>query len=715
LDWSLASSGLIAAILIVFDVAGPLRAVVVLAVWLIVPGWALVRHAGIRDSAARLVFTVAASAVIGVAASLPMVWTASWVPIPVAVAIVLAASASLVVWPVADRKAVSGIGLLVKWGFSRTSSEWLPWLILVVAAVLWAVSLTLTDSSRLGDWGLLPAFPALWYVGVGVTVLMCVLGVSRTKISARYMSASIGALVVMLYASANLVEAVPRLPWVYKHIAVTTYITATGTVNPSIDLYNRWPGFFSLSAFLGEAMGYLDPLAYAAWAEVGFALLDAVVVLAIARALTGRNGAVSWTATLVFTLCNWVGQNYYSPQAFAFTLYLTMCLVAISFLRGEPVAWVKRVEGALARRQRVPDRGKESRTDAPRTASTSAQSRRTPTGAIWSASSLLVLQAVVVVSHQLTPYIAVLALLPLCLVGYVRPRWLGPSLLVIAVLYLLPNLNFVVSNFGLFTGFNPFRNATYTPPLVYRSDAAQLQAYCVILLSLLAVVIGLAGFARNMLRGNVRTTLIVAWLAAAPPLILFAQAYGGEARFRVFLFALPWLSIGVAWLFEGRKKEKRRPALSIVMLAMVALFVVGYFQPEADNRVQKSDVIAAQWLDARLKPGDLIMGETMQFPVLIGRNYPLIVVHGIDTATSMSDIQQYLKRPVTVQDIMNAIYGTAAAGPTYLGFSDSQEQFAKRHSLFPKGLLDKVEQEVAGNSQFEKVYDSGAVRIYKLP
>ena len=60
-------------------------------------------------------------------------------------------------------------------------------------------------------------------------------------------------------------------------------------------------------------------MSYAQWAETAFPLINAVLILAIARTIS-RHRAWYWMAAIVFTICNWVGQSYFAPQAFAFSL-----------------------------------------------------------------------------------------------------------------------------------------------------------------------------------------------------------------------------------------------------------------------------------------------------------------------------------------------------------------------------------------------------------
>ncbi|HEV7948993.1 MAG TPA: hypothetical protein VGP24_04415, partial [Glaciihabitans sp.] len=315
-SWLIAALGLFAALVIAIEAPGPVRALIVLTAWLLVPGWALIRHVAVPERAARVALVVVSSGTIAALASVIMVWTQWWYPLPVAVCVLVVASVSLIV-PAASAPVHVAATPRSALNPSRRLARLWPWGVLVGAITLWLISLARTSTDDLGQWGLLPEFPATWYIGVALAAVLCIGSVVRFQFPTGLMSASVASLVVMLYGSAGLVEEAPRLPWIYKHIAVTSYIDANGAVDPQIDLYNRWPGFFSTSAFLGQAIGYPNPVDYAAWAEVGFALIGVVLVLAIARVFS-RNSQWVWTVALVFIVGNWVGQNYYSPQAFAF-------------------------------------------------------------------------------------------------------------------------------------------------------------------------------------------------------------------------------------------------------------------------------------------------------------------------------------------------------------------------------------------------------------
>lgn len=720
-DGVIGALGLLAALLILLDAGGTVLAPFKLIMCLALPGWVLVSRLADADPAARLVWTVVASAMLFTVFAFFMAWSGIWHPRPVAAAGLVASSAAMVLFP-----AVHGFGSRpFEWRLrplrqmipldrlrllgrlrERGLRELLPWLVLGAALVLWGISLAMTGSGALDTWGLLTKYPVTWYLAVAAVLGLCIWGIgTRRETPARFLVAAVSGLVVMLYASANLLTAVPRLPWSYKHIAVTDFIGATGQMDPSVDIYNRWPGFFASSAFLGEAIGLRDALDYAAWAEIGFALLNVVTVLAIARALS-RNPRVYWTATLVFVLANWVNQNYYSPQAFGYTLYLTMCLVVLTFLRSTPVMVVQVLEERLTRPQLPVIESYERPV---------ARSMR-----VTAIVAVLLLQAAIVVSHQLTPYLALLGLVPLFLLGYFRPRWLAPALVVMTLLYLIPNIGFIEQKYGLFTGFDPLANAGYQPRSDTFTDPAawlmttRWMARAAVLLSVLTGVLALAGFVRRLMQGEVRTTLMVAWMAVAPAFGLLGQSYGGEARLRIYLFALPWLAIGVAWLFWSGPLRTRKALLgaTAALSSMALLFSVVYFQPEEDHRIPKGDVVASQWIDSHARSGDVIFEPGYFFPTLIGPNYPNY--YRTIRVAPLSGLIKNLTGPVNAENIEKYADSIKPTSNVYVVFSDNKREDESAAKLSPAGTVSNFEQDLSFDNRASRVFETETVRIYQI-
>jgi hypothetical protein len=701
----LAILGAVAAAFIVFDVSGPMRLVVALVAWLLVPGWSVVRRLNPRDLPVALGLTIVASAAIHTLVSLLLVWSEYWRPQIVEAGVILAASLVIVLWP--PRSDATQVPVHTRSRarpFAMHPAELVVWAPLVVAAVLWPIGLSQTDVSDLGDWGLLAAYPPLWFVSVALVFASLLWGLFARRIPPLRMGVALVLLVAILNGSASLLENVPRLPWAYKHLAVSRYIDTFGSIDPSIDLYNRWPGFFAMSAALEDVLGLNTSVGWASFAELAFALIDAALVLAIARTLS-RNAGVGWTAAIVFTVCNWVGQNYFSPQAFGLTIYLGVSLLALRYLGREPAKLPLAVERLVGRVLPV-KRGKLETLP-------TAVSRTTRYSVI---AAIIVLQFVITASHQLSPYLIVLALAPLFIVGYLRPWWLGVVLVAIPVFYLLPHYAYMQEKFGLFTGFNPFANVTFEPETIELPTAAgALQSQLVVLLSGFTVVVAVAGFARRIFSGQVRTTIMVAWLAMAPAVTLLAQSYGGEAKFRVFLFGLPWFAIGVAWLFwpTVRLTVRAAVALGTTLTVMLGLFVATYFQPEADLRVSATDVEASNWIDSQIKWGDSVVTFGPPFPTLTGPNYGDLLATPQGLAV-LADFGSGFPGGLNASAVLSYVDVSGVRGDTYIVFSDSQEEYGVRHNLYAEGQLDAAERMVQRDIDFDPVFTNEAVRVYKF-
>ena len=133
--------------------------------------------------------------------------------------------------------------------------------------------------------------------------------------------------VLMLHGTTAFLYDEPRFVWTYKHLGVVNSIVSTGHVDSTLDIYNNWPGFFALGAWLSESAG-VGPITFAAWAQVFFSLAEVAVLLFALRglAITER---VRWTAAWLFVVADWISQNYFAPQALAFLLSLVVIALCL--------------------------------------------------------------------------------------------------------------------------------------------------------------------------------------------------------------------------------------------------------------------------------------------------------------------------------------------------------------------------------------------------
>ena len=201
--------------------------------------------------------------------------------------------------------------------------SWRWWVVPLGALALFAVWLRSLDDvapAKTAGWGLLPALPSSWYGAFAGTILLYLwVLLSRHRIG-HTLAALHVVLVSLLFATTAAVYEAPRYPWTYKHIGVVDYLLQHGTVDRSIDIYMNFPAFFYLAAGVHQATGVpVEELAR--WAQPFHALVAAAAVYWVVGGLsTARR--VRYGATLIYTLGDWIGQNYFAPQALAFPVAL---------------------------------------------------------------------------------------------------------------------------------------------------------------------------------------------------------------------------------------------------------------------------------------------------------------------------------------------------------------------------------------------------------
>ena len=106
---------------------------------------------------------------------------------------------------------------------------------------------------------------------------------------------------------------------------IIDYIQRNNAFNLFIDqlpAYHNWPGFFALNAFLVDVAG-LDSAELCGLGPRVLNLIDLGALLIILRS-TLRDRRAIWLAIWLFFATNWVGQDYFSPQATNYFLHLVI-------------------------------------------------------------------------------------------------------------------------------------------------------------------------------------------------------------------------------------------------------------------------------------------------------------------------------------------------------------------------------------------------------
>jgi hypothetical protein len=432
-------------------------------------------------------------------------------------------------------------------------------------------------------------------------------------------------------------------------------------------------------------------MSYAGWFEFLFAWLDAMVVAAIAFVVI-RNRGVAAMSALIWLLTNWIGQTYFSPQALAFLLSLAIMLIVVRQFGGGGGAHrrVTRILGFIVRSRAQP-----------------TETLATPLGwSRWqSVVVVIALDAAVVAVHQLSPYMVLLQLGALTVLGF-RPRWLVLVFAGLTVAYLYPNLDYVQDHFGLFSGTNPVDNAKVTSTHYHR---AWFYQHVGAILSLTAIAFAMLGALRLARSGHAHRVIPIAVLALVPYVVLFGNSYGGEGVLRAFLFSSPWLAILIAWGLSMLRRERQLPVALGVASILCVLFLFAFVGNAGTNVIPRSEVEAASYFYDHAPPGSALMVAGDDFPFRFDRRYGVMRSLNLFEDSALAG-RAFSRRDVSY--IATALLGESAHG--YLVFSTTQRRFARYYGTTPPGALEQLERWVAASPEFALWRGTEHARIYRL-
>ncbi len=440
---------------------------------------------------------------------------------------------------------------------ARQSPRWLLAAGPVCAAIaVWSASRV--DLTGLDDLGLAAALPvAYWVALVGLNAAFFA-ALRRPVVPNRTMIVLLGALIVTLFGVAAFVSPIPRGEAVWRHLGIVDHISRTGRIDGRIDAYFNWPGFFAASHAAASLAGVRSLVTAARWAPVWFNVLWVWAASVPLRVLT-RDRMHMWFGLWVFCLLNWIDQDYYSPQAFAFFLYLVVIGLAVSVLGGSP-------SGRMAAFRRA----SASTIDGVR----SWWRSRYPAGGVNArqrciAVGLVVLCGLaVIVSHQLTPIALIIVLAAIVVAG----RLWSTRLPVIFAIALLVWLVTAASDYLLghpvvsLDALGESVNANVGRRLSGSSGHMLVVRERMLLSAVMAGLASLGALRRRHWRRHTPTdtglTATVA-MAIAPFTLVPAQSYGGEMLLRATLFALPFMAVLISdALVPSDRAAASRPALS---------------------------------------------------------------------------------------------------------------------------------------------------------
>jgi hypothetical protein len=597
-----------------------------------------------------------------------------------------------------------------------------PLLAVVCAIMLWAASLPGVNLSRMNDLGLASVLPPATYVALTVLIVSFCLVIHQRRAPMPIALLHVVVLIVMIHGTPAILYGTLRYSWAWKHVGIVDYIQRHGSVNPYISFlnaYHNWPGFFALSALITEVAGFKSALSFASWGPVFFNLLDLGALLLILKTCT-HDKRLILLSVWFFYLTNWVGQDYFSPQALSYFLHLVIlgiCLAWFKVTTPPAKVAIKRwhvFDRAVYLFHRLLSRATSRET--PDTVSPPLQG----TGLMM---IVFVLFAVIVSSHQLTPFMTILATAALVLLQRCSARSL-PILMAaltitwivyMAVAFLRGNLYWIVESIG-----QAENNANST--LINLSQISPGQVVVAYMSrGLTAFLWGLAvlGLIRRLRQGYWDLSSLL--LAIAPFLMLASNSYGGEMLFRVYFFSLPFMAFFAAsLLYPGSCADTTRATVTLTALLSGALLVglcFSYYGKERMYYFTKNEVAASQYLNNVAPDGSLLLNMSFNYPWTF-HNYEYYTYQSLlgnigAGTTSISKTRQLrlLGHPVEVilQMVEDGRY-TAA----YLIITRSQKADVEESGLMPVGSVDKIERTLMQSRRFKVILVNHDAIIFTL-
>lgn len=570
---------------------------------------------------------------------------------------------------------------------------------LLIAAGFWFYSINHVDYREIADFGLVPLLGSSWKTCFAIVLVA--LGVYATSTAPKpwLMATIVGALIAAVYLVPVAVYEVPHYPWNYKHVGVTELLLHNHRALNFVDIYNRWPSFFAAAGVYTRFGGFSSTLDYVKWAEIYFIGLQATLVAAIALTVDKRI-AVAGLSAGFFVLLNWIGQAYFSPQAYSFVLMLAVVLIAFGQLYdgGNKIGELLKRVGAFLVRKKQEWPGRSENTDWPQGLAVAV---------------LLAIMFVTAMVHQLTPYVLLMQLTLITLAGFLRPRWLFIAAGALTVSYLVPQFGWINENFGVLGSLDPFANAGRERVIEIACNPACQKVNLMIILTTLGGALG--GVAAIFFLGRRRPDLPIGLLALsfiAPFLTLVVQSYGGEAILRVVMFSAAFSGILIALALSEVGRGWLRRVLVVGALLVLGLgFTYSYFGKEEDRYLTPEGVESARYVYRHAPLGSVLVPLAPNAPGQLTYNYWTVFspFEGIFVDPPL------LKReynPGMTQELANWIANQSESG--FVIFSPQMVEYAEDFGLMPKGTPEKLRKAMLKSPLWELWHKNGDVEVFKL-
>lgn len=476
----------------------------------------------------------------------------------------------------------------------------------VLAVALLPLAASTTNLDDLGGWGLAAALSPFGWLALALSIAACVVELWSPRPRIPMLGAATGVLILCSFGMPSVVMPQARFTTAWLISGFVDALSGTGIPPTGIDARFFWPAFFAQWAWIRDAAGVDNLDLVLRWYPPAVVGVWAIGVYALARSMLGGTRA-PWVAAWLFLGLNWIEQDYFSPQATAIVLLLTVLTFALGPLATRRTDTAGVVGWPRAHRDAPP---------LPRWRRWLVSAMTPPNNPTLPARQLLLIYfsaslclLAIAPTHQLTPFAIIGQLVVLAVVGRFRGRGLViVATLAVVVYILIAGRDFWMSQIAMIIGAKD-EGGAIEAGFFERLQGDTGQIVVKLLRAVMPVLTWVLAIAGAWVYWKRRRDLVPILLAVVPMGMAAVQSYGGELLLRVILYGLPVLTILGADALRAfvRVDRRREIALAVGMLVLFPVLILIRGGNDAYMNVTTEDVQMTRAAYDQAPPDALVM------------------------------------------------------------------------------------------------------------
>lgn len=589
------------------------------------------------------------------------------------------------------------------------------WLAPACGSALCASGIIRAQVEPMSDYGLVTAVAPEFFLGTALLLIGFGFGL-WSRDPGPWIVAHLFLLAVVLHGLPGLVESHPRFPTAWLHVGFADHIAEHGTLLDVFDARFNWAGFFSGVALLERVAGTSSALWLVRFTPVAVNLFTCSAIMLIGRSIGIDRRRAAFAAAL-FLVVNWSGQDYFSPQATVFCLYIVVVTVVLAVYQrrvrsavASPAQAAAQAGGAGSPHvAEVPAMSETFPGASDSRARAGGQPLVTPRAKRLGLAGLGTIAIAIAMSHQLTPFFLTSVLVLLAATGVSRLRALPVATLVVSVAwisfaaepYWTGHLQELTGSIGQVTELAQ-KNVGARAETTNIGHAAGVRARIVLAASVwmgAALVMGMSVAVAFFRRQPLPLALPCLFAASFP--FFFLQSYGGEMVIRVFLFSLPAAVLAIALVAmpkSGVPGTLRRVLPGAILAAVVPLLLLARFGNEAFERVSDDDREVASALLDLAPPGSTVY---------------VLNPHTLLYSGRVADVR-FSQLDASTADEVETLLRDASGTEKFLLLTEGQEAYGEMVEGRPEKWILDLARALDASGELELSIQSGDSRVYRV-